>query len=84
MLKLKAELNRRGVHKTTSDLYVDQKPMYTNYGFTDKQIGADARLRIEQRLREAGLINSDYAKVVMDSFKSNQVKRDLKSNINWD
>lgn len=61
-----AELNRRGVN-TTDGEYQEKKPLFSNYGFSDKQISTDARMRIEQRLRQAGLINNEYARVLMNN-----------------
>ena len=91
-----AELNRRGVNlngtyessqtrSSRESAFVDKKPMFKNFGFTEKQINSDARLRIEQRLRSAGLINSEYARTVMSAMKHapSQARRDLKANSNW-
>ena len=89
-----AELNRRGVHnahntsnllQASQDSYEDKKPMFKNFSFTEKQINADARLRIEQRLRSAGLINSEYARTLMSNMKQapTQARRDLNANTNW-
>lgn len=69
------------------EIYLEPKSNFENYTFTDKQISSDARLRIEQRLREAGLINSEYARAVIDDFglaRHQQLKRDLKANAGWD
>ncbi len=90
-----AELNRRGVHtnhnnttnslQNSQDSYMEKKPMFKNFSFTDKQINSDARLRIEQRLRSAGLINSEYARTLMSNMKQapTQARRDLNANSNW-
>lgn len=89
-IKYQAELNRRGVYLTDQanpdERFIEKKQMFSNYGFNDKQLNGDARVRIEQRLREAGLINSDYARAVfMNNFKSDQTaqKRDLRANSKW-
>jgi hypothetical protein len=90
-----AELNRRGVNLNTTlassgdcsnqESYVDKKPMFKNFSFTDKQMNSDARLRIEQRLRSAGLLNSEYARSVISGMKQapSIARRDLNANSNW-
>ena len=92
-----AELNRRGLNLNTTlvsnangdmsnqESYVDKKPMFKNFSFTDKQINSDARIRIEQRLRSAGLLNSEYARSVINGMKQtpNIARRDLNANSNW-
>jgi hypothetical protein len=69
-----AVLNRRGVisNKTDQDeisKYEDKKAFYNNFSFTDKQINSDARIRLEQRLRQAGLMASDYARALIQNVK---------------
>jgi hypothetical protein len=85
-----AEKHRRGVIDSNiqqDGLYEDRKPIFRNDGFTDKQLNADARLRVEARLREAGLINNEYARAVINTLKQNSQtvsnKRDLNANSNW-
>ena len=85
---LKAELNRRGIVRKSfeneNSRYEEQKPLFHNYSFNDKQINADARLRIEKRLRQAGLINSEYARSLMNTVKPpTQPRRDQNENTNW-
>lgn len=80
-----AEYNRRGLQINEEGKYVEAKPIFSNYGFTDKQLNSDARTRIEQRLRQAGLINNEYARNILNSIKpaQNQNKRDLNANSFW-
>jgi hypothetical protein len=85
-----AEKHRRGLLEANSqqeEVYEDRRPMFKNDGFTDKQLNADARLRVEARLRQAGLINNEYARVVINTLKQNsQVvssKRGLNANSYW-
>lgn len=84
-----AELARRGVRKsyetnTEDSKFLDPKPLYNNFSFNDKQINSDARLRIETRLRQAGLINSEYARAIINNVKPpSQPRKDINSNSNW-
>ncbi|KAJ8314063.1 hypothetical protein KUTeg_008624 [Tegillarca granosa] len=58
-----------------------QKPLFDITGFTAKQITSDPRLKLEQRLREAGLHNSDYARHVLANVAPPQPpRRDMESN----
>lgn len=80
-----AELNRRGINVDTSTQYAEKKPNITS--FNDKQLNSDARLRIEQRLRQAGLLNSEYARALISnviSMQNTQNRRDLNANSAWD
>lgn len=79
-----AELHRRGI-KTNDDTIDNIKIFNSNFSFNDKQLNADARVRIEQRLRQAGLINSEYARTIISTLKSSQSisKRNLNANSNW-
>jgi hypothetical protein len=84
---LKAEYNRRGVRTSFDNentRYEEQKPLFNNFGFNDKQINSDARLRIEKRLRQAGLMNSEYARALINTVKPpTQPRRDQTANTNW-
>lgn len=85
---------RRGVkkhnhnhQKDEANEFNDQKPIYGIHTFNEKQISSDARVRIEERLRQAGLINSEYARAVVNDFgiaKHQQMRRDLNANAGWD
>ncbi len=43
--------------------------------FTDKQVMADPRYRVEHALREAGLMNSEYARSVLKGLPAAQPPR---------
>ncbi|XP_066497203.1 coiled-coil domain-containing protein 148-like isoform X2 [Hoplias malabaricus] len=59
-----------------------QKPLYQLYTYTDTQIIADPRVRIEQALRTAGLHNSPYAKAVLSEIKPPKPpRRDTESSV---
>jgi len=80
-----AELNRRGINVDTFTQYADKKPSFIS--FNDKQLNSDARLRIEQRLRQAGLLNSEYARALISnviSMQNTQNRRDLNANSAWE
>lgn len=76
---------RRGVRKShEGELFADTKPLYNNFGYNDKQINSDARTRIENRLRQAGLINSEYSRALINNVKPpTQPRRDNNMNSNW-
>lgn len=81
-----AELARRGIVNSddAKDKYKDKKELFEIKTFTEKQLNADARLRIEARLRQAGLINSDYARAIVSNINPpRQPRRDMSTNLNW-
>ncbi|PVD29952.1 hypothetical protein C0Q70_09213 [Pomacea canaliculata] len=58
------------------------KPLFEIHSFTSKQITADPRFRLEQKLREAGLHNSSYARAVMATIEPlHPPRKDAASNI---
>ncbi|XP_077584595.1 coiled-coil domain-containing protein 148-like [Stigmatopora nigra] len=60
------------------------KPLFGLYTYTDAQIVADPRLRIEQALRVAGLHNTPYAQDVLAHIKPPKPpRRDTKSGIQF-
>ena len=62
----------------------ESKEMFHNFSYNDKQLNADARLRIEQRLRQAGLMASEYARALISNVKPpSQPRRDLFT-ANWE
>jgi hypothetical protein len=66
------------------EAFKDRKQLYNVYGFTDKQISGDARVRIEQRLRQAGLINNNYARELISKVNPPTMPRlDIFSNKCW-
>lgn len=52
-----------------------QRPLFDIHTFTDKQITADPRVRLEQRLRDAGLHTTDYARQVLSQTHGPQAPR---------
>jgi hypothetical protein len=84
-----AELNRRGIVPQGKEQYAERKDLFNNnFSFNDKYLNGDARLRIEERLRQAGLINKEYARTIIDNIKQNnvmnvQAKRNANANSEW-
>ncbi len=85
-------MSRRGVNidnKTldlnkTVEKFSDKKQLYNVYSYTDKQLNNDARLRIEARLRQAGLINNEYARDIIKHIPPPTIPRkDTISNIQY-
>ncbi|XP_072300120.1 coiled-coil domain-containing protein 148-like [Eucyclogobius newberryi] len=59
-----------------------QRPLYSINTYTDTQIVSDARVRIEQALRQAGLHNTMYARQVLSTVPPPRPpRRDTESNI---
>ncbi|XP_051871334.1 coiled-coil domain-containing protein 148-like isoform X2 [Pristis pectinata] len=59
-----------------------QKPLFHLSTYTDKQIVADPRIRIEHALREAGLHNTFYAREVLSKIPpARPPRRDMESTI---
>lgn len=59
-----------------------QKPLFNVHGFTSTQVTADPRVRLEQKLRDAGLHTTDYARHVMKLVAPPQAPRkDMESKV---
>ncbi|XP_048455170.1 coiled-coil domain-containing protein 148-like [Rhincodon typus] len=59
-----------------------QKPLFHLCTYTDKQVVADPRVRIEQALREAGLHNTFYAREVLSKIPpARPPRRDMESTL---
>ncbi|XP_052094946.1 coiled-coil domain-containing protein 148-like [Mytilus californianus] len=59
-----------------------QKPLFNVIGFTSKQITSDPRMKLEARLRDAGLHNTDYARQIMSKVQPPQPpRRDMESTV---
>lgn len=76
--------NRTDLNEAANEPYGERKLLFNVHGYTEKQLNGDARLRIEQRLRQAGLINNDYARQIINAVQPPTVpRRDNISNNNW-
>uniref|UniRef100_A0A3Q2ZIM1 Coiled-coil domain containing 148 n=1 Tax=Hippocampus comes TaxID=109280 RepID=A0A3Q2ZIM1_HIPCM len=61
-----------------------QRPLFGLHTYTDAQIVADPRLRVEQALREAGLHHTQYAQEVLAHIKPPKPpRRDTKSELQF-
>lgn len=61
----------------------EEKPLYVQTGFASSVIEADPRVRIENALREAGLIDSAYAHQVMQNYSAIRENQTMNSNIRF-
>ncbi|XP_032218323.2 coiled-coil domain-containing protein 148 [Nematostella vectensis] len=52
-----------------------QKPLFTVYGYEDRKVSSDPRLKVEQALRNAGLHSTDYARRILATVKPPQQPR---------
>ena len=59
----------------------EERPMYVQTSFASSVIEADPRVRIENALREAGLINSPYAQQVMREMSALRSNQTMSSNV---
>ncbi|XP_052247226.1 coiled-coil domain-containing protein 148-like isoform X2 [Dreissena polymorpha] len=59
-----------------------QKPLFNITGFTATQVTSDNRVRLEQKLREAGLHTSSYARQILSQVPPPQPpRRDMESKV---
>ncbi|XP_038645520.1 coiled-coil domain-containing protein 148-like [Scyliorhinus canicula] len=66
----------------TQEEFSPQKPLFYLSTYTDKQVVADPRVRIEQALREAGLHNTFYAREVLSKIPpARPPRRDMESTL---
>ncbi|XP_033762065.1 coiled-coil domain-containing protein 148-like [Pecten maximus] len=58
------------------------RPLFDVNSFTSNQVTSDPRMKLEARLREAGLHNSDYARHILSNVKPlNPPRRDMESTV---
>ncbi|XP_060080492.1 coiled-coil domain-containing protein 148-like [Ylistrum balloti] len=58
------------------------RPLFEVNSFTSNQVTSDPRIKLENRLRDAGLHNSDYARHIMSNVKPlNPPRRDMESTV---
>ncbi|XP_014674474.1 PREDICTED: coiled-coil domain-containing protein 148-like isoform X2 [Priapulus caudatus] len=73
---------RRGFGAT--DEQPIQTPLFSVTSFTDSQVSADPRFKLEMRLREAGLLQSEYARHMLKNTRPLKLPRpDVKSNVSF-
>ncbi|XP_053373076.1 coiled-coil domain-containing protein 148-like isoform X2 [Mercenaria mercenaria] len=67
--------------KEDDTVYI-QKPLFDVHGFTASQVTSDNRVKLEQKLREAGLHTSNYARQMLKKVAPPQApRRDMESNV---
>ncbi|XP_053353131.1 coiled-coil domain-containing protein 148-like [Clarias gariepinus] len=72
---------RTRLHPDQQD-FVLQRPLYPLHTYTDTQIVADPRVRIEQALRTAGLHHTHYARALLSEIPPPKPpRRDMKSTV---
>ncbi|XP_076858681.1 coiled-coil domain-containing protein 148-like [Brachyhypopomus gauderio] len=60
--------------------FILQRPLYDLYTYTDKQIVADPRVRVELALRTAGVHDTAYARVLLSALRPPKPpRRDMES-----
>lgn len=52
-----------------------QHPLFDVHGYDERKISSDRRLKVEKALRDAGMHNSDYARMIMAAVKPPQEPR---------
>ncbi|KAG9340889.1 hypothetical protein JZ751_020082 [Albula glossodonta] len=68
-------------HQTDEEFFL-HKPLYNLFSFTDRQIVSDPRVRIEQALREAGFLNTPYARELLSAVRPVRLpRRDTESTV---
>ena len=60
-----------------------QQPLFPINTFTDRKLYGDLRIRLEQRLRDAGLIQTDYARQALAALQQAPKRIDTQSNQMW-
>ncbi|KAL4222229.1 hypothetical protein ACF0H5_018266 [Mactra antiquata] len=67
--------------KEDETVYI-QKPLFDIPGFTATQVSSDNRIKLEQKLREAGLHTTDYARQILKTVAPPQApRRDMESTV---
>lgn len=61
----------------------EERPMYVQNSFPSELIEADPRIRVENALREAGLMGSEYVHQLMNQMSAIRQNPGLQSNINF-
>lgn len=73
----------RGLLTTENDDINIQQSLFPINTFNDRKLVADIRIRLEQRLRDAGLIQTDYARQALAAIQRPPKRSDTQSNQNW-
>ncbi|CAF4727401.1 unnamed protein product [Rotaria magnacalcarata] len=60
-----------------------QQELFPINTFKDRKLCGDIRVRLEQRLRDAGLIQTDYARQALAAVQKAPQRRDTQENKMW-
>ena len=60
-----------------------QQPLFPIHTFTDRNLQGDIRVRLEQRLRDAGLMQTDYARQALAAVQQAPKRIDTRENKMW-
>lgn len=67
---------------TNEDINIQQE-LFPIHTFKDRKLCGDIRIRLEQRLRDAGLIQTDYARQALAALQKTPQRRDTQQNEMW-
>lgn len=71
------------IQKMRRNAEKEERPMYVQNSFSSAQIEADPRIRVENALREAGLMGSEYVHQLMQQMSAARVNPGMQSNFNF-
>lgn len=60
-----------------------QRELFPINTFNDRKLYGDVRIRLEQRLRDAGLIQTDYARQALAALQQAPKRIDTRENLAW-
>ncbi|CAF1271004.1 unnamed protein product, partial [Rotaria sordida] len=73
----------RGLLTNTNDDINIQQELFPINTFNDRKLYSDIRIRLEQRLRDAGLIQTDYARQALAALQKPPKRIDTQANQMW-
>ncbi|CAF0793245.1 unnamed protein product [Rotaria sp. Silwood1] len=79
----KAYNAHRGLLTNTNDDINIQQELFPINTFNDRKLCSDIRIRLEQRLRDAGLIQTDYARQALAALQKAPKRIDTQANQMW-
>lgn len=68
------------IHQMRRNMEKEERPMYVQNSFPSELIEADPRIRVENALREAGLMGSEYVQQLMNQMSAIRQNPGLQSN----
>ena len=73
----------RGLLTNSQDDINLQQSLFPINTFNDRKLYGDIRIRLEQRLRDAGLIQTDYARQALAALQKAPKRMDTQQNQMW-